>query len=170
VSVQFSDGLTAARLREVLAYNPLTGEFLTLRPVAKGQSIPPGSSPGSVTKAGYLRITIDGKQYLAHRLAWLYVRGEFPTCLLDHKNTVRLDNRIDNLRLADSVVNGQNRRAASSNSSHGWLGATYRPRQGWVSQIGVNGRQSVIGYFDEPEPAHLMYLIAKIELHPGSTL
>lgn len=56
------------------------------------------NSNGSLDKDGYLIIKIKGHQYKAHRIAWLLNYGEFPKTELDHRNRVRTDNRIENLR------------------------------------------------------------------------
>lgn len=163
----FATGLSQERLRQILHYDPEAGIFLTKALIAKGQPIPPGTEAGHTTKAGYRRIVIGGVAYLAHRLAWLYVYGEWPKTFLDHKNGIRSDNRICNLREATKMQNCQNRKHANSNNRSGWMGATYRPRQGWVCQIGVGNQTYLLGYFEDPEPAHLLYLWAKQDLHFG---
>lgn len=53
---------------------------------------------GSLDKDGYLILKIKGKQFKAHRVAWLLNYGDFPNSELDHKNRIRTDNRIENLR------------------------------------------------------------------------
>ena len=166
----FASEITAAELREILHYNPLTGVFTHIRPVAKGWPIQPGTTAGTKTKSGYIRIGIAGAQHLAHRLAWLYVNGVHAPGFLDHKDCVRTNNWILNLRVATKRENAQNRRKASSANTHGWLGVTFRPRQGWVSQICIDYQQYVLGYFKTPEEAHLMYLLAKQEFHQGSLI
>lgn len=55
---------------------------------------------GSYDKDGYLIIKVKGRQFKAHRIVWLLNKGEFPTMEIDHKNRIRTDNRIENLRLA----------------------------------------------------------------------
>lgn len=59
------------------------------------------NSLGSYDKDGYLILKIKGKQFKAHRIAWLLNYGEFPKGEIDHINRCRADNRIENLRLAD---------------------------------------------------------------------
>ena len=67
------------------------------------------NSLGSLDKDGYLIIKVKGKQFKAHRIVWLLNYGEFPKTELDHINRNRLDNRIENLRLADRELNCRNR-------------------------------------------------------------
>lgn len=47
--------------------------------------------------------------YLAHRLAFLYMTGAFPTNQVDHINRVRNDNRFINLREVLPSDNSKNR-------------------------------------------------------------
>lgn len=98
--------LTAERLRELLTYDPETGEFrwrYTRGCRARGQIA------GTVTCLGYLTIAIDGRKYKAHRLAWLHVHGEWPYPEIDHINRIKLDNRLVNLRRATRAENNANR-------------------------------------------------------------
>jgi len=101
--------VTAARLREVLDYNPETGIFTNrIRRGSKGAA---GAEAGTLTPTGYRNIVIDGRLYPAHRLAWLYVHGTMPKWTIDHINHRRDDNRIANLRDVPHRENCQNREA-----------------------------------------------------------
>lgn len=151
-------------------YDPATGVFTHTRPIAKGWFTPPGTPAGTKTKSGYIRISLNGRGVFAHRLAWLIVYGAPPNGYIDHINGDRSDNRIVNLRVVDKAMNAQNRQGANCNNSHGFLGVTYRPRQGWLAQIGIDGRQKVLGYFDNPEEASATYMAARRALHAGNTL
>jgi len=77
--------ITQAGLKELLNYNPETGDFAWVK------SKKPA---GGISSYGYRRIIIDGKEHKAHRLAWLYTHGVFPEDQIDHINGVRHDNRI----------------------------------------------------------------------------
>lgn len=72
------------RVKEVLHYSPLTGEFWWINPTCNG--IKPFTKAGSIDGKGYTRITLHKKDHLAHRLAWLYVYGRPPENSLDHIN------------------------------------------------------------------------------------
>ena len=88
--------LTQSRLKEVLAYDPYSGKFTWK--VSLNTKIRAGSAAGCLSPEGYIRITIGGKKYKAHRLAWFYVYGYFPENQVVHLNGARSDNRISNLR------------------------------------------------------------------------
>lgn len=160
--------LTAARLREVLAYDALTGIF-TWR-YRKGY-VPAGSDAGTRKETGYIDISIDRRLYKAHRLAWMYVYGQWPTQMIDHINGVRDDNRIANLRDVTCSVNCQNRRSPRRNSKSPYLGITWeKAKSKWAAQIRSEGKVILLGYFDDPAVAHTAYVAAKRQLHAGCTI
>ena len=97
------DVMTADRLRAVLNYNPLTGDFTRLTRAARRTKI--GEVAGSVNNEGYRHIAIDGRSYKAHRLAWLYMIGGWPTDMIDHIDADRDNNRFANLREASRSQN-----------------------------------------------------------------
>lgn len=143
--------LTAERLRSVLYYDPATGIF-TWRVSLRGP-IKAGMRASSVTNCGYIAVVIDGSRYLAHRLAWLYVFGSWPELHLDHANGNRLDNRIENLRLATMSQNLANARRPRTNTS-GFKGVSWVNSRGkWEAYIQVMGRKRHLGYWDDPEKA-----------------
>ena len=73
-------------------------------------------------------ITVDGKRYRAHRLAWLYVYGAWPLGRLDHEDTDRQNNRIKNLRPASNAENLHNRGKQKNNTS-GYKSVSWHKRQ-----------------------------------------
>ncbi len=86
--------LSQERLKEVLDYDVETGYFVW-KVGGHGRVI--GSAAGFFHEAGYVVISIDGKQFYAHKLAWLWVHGEFSRFRLAHKNGKRWVNSIGNL-------------------------------------------------------------------------
>jgi hypothetical protein len=161
---------TAERVRELLDYNPETGIF-TWKVFRAGKAVA-GSVAGKINSHGYREIRVDGARIGAHRLAFLYVLGRLPKKQVDHKNGIRDDNRMENLREASTAENMQNlRKANADNKSSGLLGASwYGLTKKWQARIRVEGKQIHIGYFDTAEEAHAAYLKAKAELHPFQTI
>lgn len=164
--------LTAARLRELIHYDANTGTITALKDSVCGKGrviVKDGQQLGRQNDGGYVLITVLGKAYRAHRLAWMYTHGYMPSLQIDHVNGIRSDNRLDNLRPADQSLNSQNLRVARSDSRTGMLGVVPN-RKRWSAQIKVAGKTTHIGTFDTPEIAHLAYLDAKRRLHPGCTI
>ncbi len=120
---------------------------------------------GSVRKDGYVTISALGFKYLAHRLAWFYVKGVWPPEYLDHINGDRTDNRIENLREASAQQNTINRPLHKNNSS-GYRGVSYdKTTKKWVARIVSNYRQLVLGQFADMEDAIAAYNRASEEHH-----
>jgi hypothetical protein len=140
--------LTQAEIKELLRYDPTRGVFTWL--VAAGKRVKAGSVAGTLLSDGYCRIQIKGKRYKAHRLAWLYVHGQWPSNQIDHRNRIRDDNRIGNLREATTMQNAMNR---STNTS-GVPGVSwYRGMCKWQAQIWVGQKPKHLGYFANIEDA-----------------
>ena len=157
---------TAQRVRELLNYDPRTG-LLTWKIGRKKAAC--GSLAGTVTKDGYVRISIDGVKVYAHCAAWLLEHGTWPAAQIDHINGVRDDNRIENLRDVSASVNQQNARRARRDNISGFLGVT-RHKKLWTAQLTVNGRTLHLGLFRKPEDASDAYLVAKRKHHEGCTI
>lgn len=157
--------LTAARVRELLDYNPDTGVFTWK--ISPAQRIKRGTVAGAA--AEYVRIQIGGRKLRAHRLAWLYMTGAWPTQEVDHIDGDPLNNRWANLRNVSRVVNMQNQRQARSDNPTKLLGAHPHGR-GYASTINVRGQTHYLGRFSTPEAAHAAYVAAKRRLHEGCTI
>lgn len=162
--------ITQQRLKELLHYDPETGIFTwakTRRNVKIGARA--GSERGS---SGYRVISVFDHAYYEHRLAWLWMIGDWPAGQVDHKNMIRTDNRWENLRDVTQSVNQQNKQRATVRSSIGLLGAS-PPRNGrkrFKSTIQVNKKSIHLGYHDTPEQAHAAYVAAKRILHEGALI
>jgi hypothetical protein len=161
--------LTAEQLRTALDYEPDIGTFRWRETYTN--SVKVGDVAGSLHSKGYVHIWIRNAPHYAHRLAWLYVYGEWPTGMLDHINGDKADNRISNLRLATPTLNQQNMRKASKLSGTGLLGAQVCRFTGlYRARIRVDGRSVEIGRFRTAIEAHEAYVATKRRLHEGCTI
>jgi hypothetical protein len=150
--------LTQQRLRELLSYDPDTGNFIGL--VTRGKRST-GRIAGGPDPEGYIQIRIDYVTYRAHRLVWLYVYGRWPVGQIDHRNGVTSDNRLSNLREATPAQNSQNRKRCSTNTS-GFTGVHWHARKRrWGARIGTK----TLGYFRSAEEANAVRVAAKAAAH-----
>lgn len=132
--------LTQDRLKQLLVYDQNTGIFRRKRTL--GGCIK--NSIAGYISHGYVRISIDGKRYSGHRLAWLYMTGRWPK-LIDHINRKRSDNRFLNLRETTKSQNALN---------HGKPGVTWHKiKKRWQAQIKLNYKHIHIGTFKDREAA-----------------
>jgi hypothetical protein len=154
--------LTQERLHALLRYEPTTGHFHWRYPRSGVQFSRPA---GSVNKThGYVVIGLDGRQFYGHRLAWLYVKGEWPL-EIDHKDGNRANNRIDNLRDVPHQANAQNKPLTTC-SATGFRGVTPHGDV-FEARIKTAGKETYIGRFPTIEEASAAYLDKRRELHIG---
>ena len=126
--------ITQSELKKLLHYNPDTGIFTWARSIA---GVRAGDIAGDYTH-GYSRIGINGKRYYGHRLAWLYMTGDWPKHQIDHMNHVRDDNRFKNLRCTTNSENHKNTPKRKDNKT-GIIGVTLeRSNKAWSVQITLN--------------------------------
>lgn len=139
--------LTQQRLKELLAYDPETGVFTRISNSRRTDLC--GKSAGCLNPNGYTDISVDGRKYKGHRLAWLYVYGKWPPQMLDHKNLNKSDNRIENLREASRAQNEQNKRPRS-NSSSGVTGVYWNKcAKKWQAYIKVDRAYRYLGIYED---------------------
>jgi hypothetical protein len=153
-----------------LNYDPETGEFAWT--ISKPSRTKKPGRAGTIRKNGYVSLSIQGRQYYGHRLAWLYVYGEWPKGDIDHIDGNPSNNRISNLRDVSTAMNSQNQRRANAVNTTGFQGvwAPNAKNKGYVAYVNVNGVRHRAGSFATPEEAHSAYLKLKRELHPGCTI
>ncbi len=147
---------------DILSYSPETGEFRWR--VRRSNKCPEGALAGGLNGSGYRQIEIDGVVYQCHRLAWLFVKGVWPKEEIDHENTKRDDNWIDNLREATKSQNQHNRRRQEGSSKY--KGVHFHKLTGkWGAKIQVNGKNLHLGLFEREEDAALVRIFSAAELH-----
>lgn len=151
--------LTAEYVRTRVRYTAETGVFQWLPRVGvedwirRWNAKNAGRVAGSIDAHGYRIISIDGVQYKAHRLAWLYVTGEWPRGLIDHANRDASDNRFQNLREATHEDNTHNRDICRKNTS-GHSGVCWNHVQKkWHARGSVGGRRFFLGYYRDIDDA-----------------
>lgn len=142
-----------------LSYCPSTGIF-----TRKGKAV------GRINKDGYLEIQLQSKRHLAHRLAWQYVYGAWPTSSIDHANRNKLDNSIANLRYLTPSQQAQNTNLHPRNVS-GYRGVSWDTNvQKWRARIRVDNKKYSLGYYTTPEAAYEAYLKAVPIYHTHNPL
>ena len=137
--------ITQIKLHALLHYNDLTGLFYYRKDTHMHKA---GGQAGKTTNHGYIRIYIDGGAYLAHRLAWLYMHGEFPKNDTDHINGITTDNRISNIRPVTKAENLRNKKLYASNKS-GVHGVRWEDsRNKWRARICIDKHMICLGRFE----------------------
>lgn len=168
--------LTASLLRELLHYDPISGVFTwhyrhrryfkDERSYKIWNTKHAGKEAGCVAATGSpptetRRIAVYKRTYYAHRLAWLYMTGEWPSDEIDHRDHDATNNKWDNLRAATSQQNKWNRR---STNRGGYKGVTFDQNQNcYVAQIMVNYKNHHLGSFATPQDAHAAYCRAALK-------
>lgn len=146
--------------REILGYNSETGVFTWK--TRRGARAFAGAVAGSLDRKGYQVIIINRRTYMAHRLAWLIMYGNWPLDQIDHINNVKSDNRLANLRQATGSQNLSNVPLTKRNKS-GVRGVSWNPnRRKWVAEIRVNTKLKHLGYFEDIADAATAYRDASV--------
>lgn len=138
--------ITQDELKKFFFYDPNTGLFTRLIKTARRHKV--GEVAGNYYGNGYMRLMIKGKEYMLHRLAWLYVYGEMPADKqIDHINCIKDDNRINNLRLATGYQNSSNQKISRRNTT-GHKGVVLNKRLGkYQAQCMSRGKYYYLGVF-----------------------
>lgn len=158
-------GITAERLRAILHYDPETGVWTwSVRPHGRSH-IRPGDRAGGPNNWGYWRIKIGQKAYQAHRLAWLYMTGDWPPRDVDHADLDKANCRWANLRLATPSQNHANVEPSIANTS-GIKGVSYNKRhKKWRVFCCKDGVNEYVGAFSSKEEAATAYAKRAREMH-----
>lgn len=160
--------ISHAALKKLLSYNAKTGLFRYRRRYCQKGRI--GKEAGGINSCGvylYRSIQIYKKRYLAHRLAYFYMNGEWPKALVDHRNGDTLDNRWSNLRASNKKQNGANAKLSKRNAV-GYKGVSLsNAGKPYRAVIRPDGKQIYLGQFNTAEEAHAAYMRAA-EKHFGA--
>lgn len=150
-------------LKTLLRYNKRTGLFVWLVSI---KSVKAGDAAGTFN-GRYMAIKIRRRSYMQHRLAWLYVTGEWPENEIDHRDTDKCNNRWRNLREATRLQNMHNLRPMKNKKYSKLKGVTFaKGRRKWMANIREGRRYSTfIGYYDTEQAAHRAYKKRARALH-----
>lgn len=103
----------------------------------------------------------ERKTFHMHRMILNAKPGE----QVDHRNTIRHDNRRSNLRFSSKSTNGMNRGKQSNNKS-GYKGVCWtKQRNKWRVTINKNKKQYHVGFFHDIEEAAKAYISAAKKMH-----
>lgn len=162
------ENLSQEFLKSRLRYDSETGKFYWINP--RKWNINPGDEAGSVERKGYIVINVGrGGLYKAHRLAWLYVYGEWPKNQLDHIDRDKKNNRISNLREATNSQNQQNTPKYKTKAlvRSKYKGVSFHNKtKKWQAEIQIEKKRFYLGLFSCEEDAAMAYLEAKKNAHP----
>lgn len=153
-------GLTLDEIRSCITYDPEEGKIYWKSSTARQYS--EGMRAGTKTRRGYRCVTIKGSKFPEHHIAWLMYYGEMPK-QLDHINGVRDDNRITNLRVANTSNNCQNSYRKPGNS--GIRGVSPSGCGDWVVRVWAFGKKYYLGTYKDIELAELVALEGRQKLH-----
>ena len=143
--------LTLDYLKTVLEDDSETGVF-THKPTRSPKAYP-GAVAGRINTNGHRQIGIDGERYMAHRLAWFWIHGVWPTDQIDHINGDRDNNCISNLRPATQKQNMENQMLHCNNGS-GFRGVSWhKANKKWTAYVNHNGKRLYLGIYQSVDDA-----------------
>ena len=152
------------KLKQLFEYNKETGELIWK--VSTNSNVKIGDIAGSIDHRdrGYTDISIDGKRYKSHRLIWIWHFGNFDG-MLDHIDTNRRNNKIENLRIATASQNNYNTNISKSNKS-GIKGVYWEKfSQKWRVKIEANGKVYYFGRYSDLAKATQVMIESRKVLH-----
>lgn len=157
--MKYRNDLTAEFIRQILDYDPETG-VLTWKPrvpdmftdgghsaehtCSLWNSKHAGKKAGKKHKEGYIEIWVNRVPYKAHRLAWVWMTGEWPVEQVDHENLDRSHNKWTNLRDATHGENMRNVRTKEGSTS-GHKNVTWsKSHRKWVVRVTFDGERNKV--------------------------
>lgn len=173
--------LTAETLQQLMHYEPDTGrlywnprrvdQFTTTKRRSAEEKCTWWNSRYADTEAfttvnskGYLKGEVFDRAYLAHRIIWCLMVGEWPEAMIDHQDGDRTNNRWQNLRAATQNQNARNRKSKTGSSKY--LGVYWHCiKKKWVAAIRSGGRSKYLGSFVDEADAARVYDNAARQIH-----
>jgi hypothetical protein len=109
-----------------------------------------GQIAGTINSRGYRHIRVDNKFHQSHRLIWIYFYGDIPDNLVvDHIDRNRLNNNIENLRLATSSENNRNHKNADRKN----LGVWKTKNNKYKATFRLNNKRYYLGIYETENEA-----------------
>lgn len=150
--------ITHQELKSLLSYDCESGVFIWLKNM--NSRARKAGEAGCKDKQGYIQIRINKKEYRAHRLAWFYINGVWPSDFIDHIDGIKDNNIISNLRVVTNSQNQMNRTHTKFNKA-GFKGVSFKEKTGkYEAYIQTNGIHKNLGSYDCAEDAHNAYIKA----------
>ena len=151
----FSELPKIERISQLLDYDPESGMFRWK--IFRRWSAKSGDIAGTLSKKGYIIISIDGEDYLAHRLAWKLMTKNDPVHQIDHIDRDKTNNSFSNLREVTNQLNQYNVSEQKNNTS-GKKGVYFnKKQQKWIARIGYNYKKINLGSYEKFEDASAAY-------------
>jgi hypothetical protein len=141
--------LTQSLLKEMFNYH--NGDLISTKTNKK---------VGWINGSNRISVCIKGKYFYLHRLIWLYHYGNLPG-IIDHIDRDTLNNKIENLRVANPSESSCNRVETNYSGFRGVDKFNNRYR----AKIRFKNKHYHIGYFNTPEEASEAYKLKALELH-----
>jgi hypothetical protein len=157
--------LTCERLRELFSYDEESGLFRRRECADRSES---GKIASGKVRSGHIKFRVAGRKYYAHRLAFLYMNGVWPSVHIDHKDGDPSNNAWRNLREAFGNINQQNLRRARAGK--GTPIGVHKHGSKFQACICVDLVRHHLGTFKTEKEAHDAYIEAKRRLHAGCTI
>lgn len=154
-------------LRQLLRYEPETGKlFWRERPRNRRWNTRWAGAEAftAMNRDGYRIGSVNGCTLLAHRVIWAMQFGEWPPGKIDHSDTIRSNNSLDNLRQATDSENAQNRNIRSDNRC-GAKGVTALKSGRYQARIMLAGKSTSLGTFGCMTAAAIAYAKGSLMLH-----
>lgn len=163
-----TEPLNQDEARRILNYDPETGIFhhRVRSDRSRSWNMRFGNEVAAALQGnGYRYLVMGPKHWLAHRVAWLWMTGEWPDGQIDHINGDRTDNRWANLRIATQKQNSANQGLRSTNKS-GIKGVCWvASKKFWRATITLEGKDKFLGYYKTLAEAASARSAAEAEHH-----
>lgn len=155
--------LSLEYIKECLDYTAETGKFTwKTRPLSHFSAVwswtnwnkrwagkEAGWTEVASDKRSYHKISINGENHKAHRLAWVFITGNWPSELIDHVDGDGLNNKSSNLREATEWQNATNQSRRKDNKS-GVTGVGWQKKMcTWYANGRINNHLQHLGFYTD---------------------